>query len=250
MKNTAILVSLNGWADNLLESPYLYIAIGGIIAIVSIYPLWRWVRKPKAASRPVALPKTHPSETSAPLSGNPQTETCIENDARHIAEKILTLGGKTKSVLLAGAGLESLPITISVKASIQLAQSGKKCILIDLDTRRNAAAKVFDIHSDDVKYLRPKPIPTIIDNLSLWPAEFFVRFARMNLQHVVQSSRKDYEIVLVNVPYLDGHPDRKLIASCAEYGLIFCRKPQQRERLTLLLNHSNCKLLDLKPANQ
>jgi hypothetical protein len=251
MKNPAILVSLNGWADTLFESPYLYIAIGGIIIVISICILWCWLRKPKALTLSArASHKNKPNETPASFSENLPTEACIENYARRVAEKVLSLDGKTKSVLLAGAGLESLPITISVKAAIQLVQTGKKCILIDLDTRRNAAAKVFDIHSDDVKYPRPKPIPTIIDNLSLWPAEFFVRFARMNLQHVVQSSSRDYEIVLVNAPYLDGHPDRKLIVSCVEYSLIFCRKPQQLERLTQLLNDGNCKLLSPLPANQ
>jgi hypothetical protein len=251
MKNATILVSLNGWADTLFESPSLYITIGGGITVIFIYALWRWLRKPKAVSplNPVST-KTQPSEKTVPFSENLPTGACIENYARRVADEVLALDGKSKSVLLAGAGLESLPITISVKAAIQLAQTGKKCILIDLDTRRNAAAKVFDIHSDDVKYPRPKPIPTIIDNLSLWPAEFFVRFARMNLQHVVQSSKKDYEIVLINAPYLDGHPDRKLITSCAEYGLIFCRKPQQLERLTQLLDHGNCKLLSPRPTNQ
>jgi hypothetical protein len=90
----------------------------------------------------------------------------------------------------------------------------------------------------------------VVENLSLWPAEFFVRFARMNLQHIVQSLSSNYEFVLINAPYLDGHPDRKLIASSAAYGLIFCRNPKQLERLTLLFSICGCKLLYSKPANQ
>ncbi len=247
MKYAVILVSLNGWAGKLFGSPYLYIAIGGGYVVVLIYALWRLLRKPKPA---LSSLKNKSNGGSAPLPDSSHIEANMENYTQRVVEKILTLTGKTNSVLLAGAGLESLPVTISVKAAIHLAHAGKKCILIDLDTRRNAAAKVFDIHSDDVKYPSPKPIPTIVDNLSLWPAEFFVRFARMNLRHIIQSLNTNYEIVLINAPYLDGHSDRKFIASCADHGLIFCRKPQQLERLTQLLDHGNCKLLSPRPTNQ
>lgn len=243
MHTVVALASLNGWAETVLDSPYLYLAVGGVVVLTACFVIWR-LRRKSAPKRPVALPpQLHPSSEAAPAVGP-------EKYAQGVFEIISGLGGKTKSVLLAGAGLESLPVTIAVKASIDLAKSGKKCLLVDLDTRRNAAAKVFDIHSENIKTPRPKPVATVIENLSLWPAEFFVRFARMNLQHIVQSSTEHYEVILINAPYLDGHPDRKLIASSAEYGLIFCQKPQQLERLTQLLGVCNCKVLSLKPFNQ
>lgn len=244
MKPVLILSSLNGWAEELFGSPYLYIAIG-LFAILFFYALWRLVRKPKTPKSDT--PKAAEAKTNDVTCTTPaNTEEC----AHRVAEMAAKIEGKSKTILLAGAGLESLPITISVKAAIELARTGKKCILIDLDTRRNAAAKVFDIHPDHTKTPRPKPIPTLIENLSLWPAEFFVRFARMNLQHIIAPLKENYEFVLINAPYLDGHPDRKLIAASATYGLIFCHKPQQLERLTKLLEVSECKLLTPRPANQ
>lgn len=243
MKSFFILSSLKGWAETLLGSPYLYIATGGFFFIILICTLWHLLRK----SSRCAHSKSHRAIST---ENHSPAITGVEDYARRVAETIAKLEGKSKSILLAGAGLESLPVTVSVKASIELAKTGKKCLLVDLDTRRNAAAKVFDIHSDYVNTPRPKPIATVIEHLSLWPAEFFVRFARMNLQHIIQSSVGDYELILINAPYLDGHPDRKLIASSAEYGIIFCQKPQQLERLTQLLNSNNCKVLSTRPTNQ
>ena len=236
MSDTVISTSLTGWAENLPGSLYLYTAVGGFLLVILAVALWLLIRKPKSQANVSSKNTT----TLSPLGHLPVSVSAIY-------DKIASVGGVNKSILLAGAGLEQLPVTIPVGTAVQLAQAGKKVLLIDLDTRRNAAAKVFDLNESVVKNCaRPKPLPSSVDNLSLWPAEFFVRFGQMNLRTVVQSAAEHFEFILIYAPYLDGHPDRKLIASCAKYGLIFCKTTQQFERLQKLLAQGECRLLEQK----
>jgi Mrp family chromosome partitioning ATPase len=211
---------------------------------------------PVTAPTPVSKPLPTAPIQSAPV---PASEPSLETPAKpasqqppvldpSIYNKIAALGGTNKSVLFAGAGLEHLPVTIPVQTGAKLAAAGKKVLLIDLDMKRNAIVKVFDPTENTIKNsAKPRPLPSPVENLSFWPAEFFVRFGQMNLRMVIQSASSQFEIILINAPYLDGHPDRKLIASCAKYGLIFCNTKPQFERLQTLMTQGECQLLESKP---
>jgi hypothetical protein len=239
MSNTVISASLIGWANNITASPYVYGVFGGISLVILLGALWLLLRKPKSKTNPV--PSV--SKRLAVSSQQPQ-----EDLSSRIYEKIISLKSLDKSILLAGAGLEYLPVTIPVQTAVRLAQAGKKVLLIDLDTKRNAAARAFDLNENAVKNcVSPKPLSSPVANLSLWPAEFFVRFGQMNLHSVIQSAENHFDIILTNAPYLDGHIDRKLIASSAKGGFIFCKTTQQFDRLRKLLVQSQCQLLEEKP---
>ncbi len=239
MSNTVISVSLIGWANNITASPYLYGVFGGLALVILLGALWLLLRKPKSKT------STAPSVSKRPVVSTQQPQGDLSS---LIYEKINSLKSRDKSILLAGAGLEYLPVTIPVQTAVRLAQAGKKVLLIDLDTKRNAAARAFDLNENIVKNcISPKPLPSQVENLSLWPAEFFVRFGQMNLRSVIQSAENCFDIILINAPYLDGHPDRGLIASSAKGGLIFCKTTQQFDYLHKLLTQSHCQLLEEKP---
>lgn len=237
MSNTVISASLIGWANNITASPYIYGVFGGLALVILLGALWLLLRKPKSKTRPA------PSERPATPARQQQGDLSLL-----IYEKIISLKSHDKSILLAGAGLEYLPVTIPVQTAVRLAQAGKKVLLIDLDTKRNAAARAFDLNENIVKNcISPKPLPSPVENLSLWPAEFFVRFGQMNLRSVIQSAENCFDIILINAPYLDGHPDRGLIASSAKGGLIFCKTTQQFDHLRKLLAQNQCQLLEENP---
>jgi Mrp family chromosome partitioning ATPase len=207
---------------------------------------------PKQAPLPPSKPTVEPAPV---LASAPSLETPVKPVSQQapvldssILNKIAALSGANKCILFAGAGLEHLPVTIPVQTAVKLAGSGKKVLLIDLDMRRNAIVKVFDPSETTVKNsTQPKPQPTPVENLSFWPAEFFVRFGHMNLRMVIQSASAQFDLILIYAPYLDGHPDRKLIASCGKYGLIFCKSKPQFERLQTLMAMGECQLLESKP---
>jgi len=166
-----------------------------------------------------------------------------EADYEMITERIIKLGDKCKSVLFASGGADSLPITIPVNAAIDLAKNkGKKCLLIDLDVRRNAAAKVFNL--DDkipIKEVHPKAYDTEIEHLQIWPADNFRKSKQMNIKSLVASASKKYDIVLVNAPHLNSSPDRRPIASSTDYGFVFSNSPEEAGDITSLIEEGDCK---------
>lgn len=201
--------------------------------------------QPQSRPQPPQVPAPPPAPAPAPImfENQPVFDTAIYS-------KIASLSGNNKTVLFAGAGLEYLPVTIPVQTATKLAAAGKKVLLIDLDTKRNAIAKVFDPDENTVKNCaRPRLLSSPVQNLSFWPAEFFVRFGQMNLRMLINSAFAQFDIILINAPYLDGHPDRKLIASCAKNSLIFCKTKQQFDRLQILMTQGECQLLESKPIS-
>ncbi len=212
-------------AKPILESPWTYVSLGGMFLGILSFAIWHLIKQ--RPSCPGA-----PANNAAGLS-RPQ----------NAADIILSLNGKGRCVLWAGSGIDALPITIPVNVAVELAKKNKKCLLIDLDTRRNAAAQVFEMDSDAIeKAARPAALPTAVDNLYLWPARYFVRFNQCNIKTIVQKAATQYDIVLINAPFLDTHPDRKQIASVAGCGFIHCHTPAQHKRLSHLLDTGGCPI--------
>jgi len=120
----------------ILKSYWVAIAIGSgvVVVLVFVVLLWR-LRTKKAGAKTQAADET---DTNG-------REKMTSADYELITQRILQIDGKYKSILFAAAGLNCLPITIPVNAAIQLAEQKKRCLLIDLDLKRDAVAKAFDI---------------------------------------------------------------------------------------------------------
>ena len=171
-------------------------------------------------------------------------EATLGLDYHSITERILRFDSRYKTVLFAAAGLKCLPVTVPVNVAIQLAEKQKQCLLIDLDLKRNAVAKAFDIDEHLAKGdFRPKPCPADVKNLWIWPGHYFTQTRQMNIKQIVAAAVKTFDIVLINVPYLDGNCDRRQIASASESAFLFTQNPKQTQRLTELLQTANCKLI-------
>jgi hypothetical protein len=240
MMDVGFIVLFIDWAEGILETPYFYVAVGVFFTGILFFTLWHLLGKPHQAS-----------DSHSGKAHQTATEQHYSQCAAEITRKIRSMNGNNKVILFAGASLETLPVTIPIKIAIALAQSDYKCLFIDLDTRRNAAAKAFELNSNTTAgIITPYPLQTVIRNLLLWPAEFFVRFSQINIRIVTQAAKKHYHIVLINAPYLDGHPDRKLIASSADYGLIFYNKQAQLGRLKAIFSENDCRLIQSQSINE
>ena len=71
----------------------------------------------------------------------------------------------------------------------------------------------------------------------------FSHSKHMNIKALADAASEKFDLVLINAPYLDGSPDRNLIAMAADYGFIFTQTDIQAARLTELLKSANCKLI-------
>ncbi|MCK4959354.1 MAG: hypothetical protein KAT00_08130 [Planctomycetes bacterium] len=167
-----------------------------------------------------------------------------ETDYRLISERILRIGGKERTVLFAAAGLDCLPITVVVNTAIELAREGQRCVLVDLDLKRDAIAMAFDIAEEpNRRDFTPRLRNTAFENLMVWPAHNFKLTRHLNIGPLTEAAVAKFDYVLINAPYLDGHVDRRQIASVAKYGFIFTNDPRQAARLAELFKDTECKLV-------
>lgn len=168
-----------------------------------------------------------------------------EADYRLVTQRILKIKQKSnKSILFAAAARNSLPITIPVNIAIQLAEDKHRCLLIDLDLKRNAIAKAFDIEDKpNPKRLRPMPYPTPIKELFVWPAHNFTRSGHMNIIPLARAAVEKFDYVLISAPYLTGSPDRVQIANAAGFSFIFTQDLDQAELLNTIIELTDCQIL-------
>lgn len=171
-------------------------------------------------------------------------ERLSEDDCEIITDRIKRYGEKNNSFLFAGAGLDCLPITIPVNVAIELAENENRCLLIDLDLRRDAVAKAFDIDTEpNIEHLKPRPRKTAVENLMIWPAHNFTRSMHMNIKLLVQAATESYDYVLINAPYLESSPDRAQIAAASDCSFTFTKSAKQAQRLEELIEDGDSELI-------
>ncbi len=154
-----------------------------------------------------------------------------------------SINGDSRSILLAASRRSDLPVTVPIRLAIQLAQKGP-CLLIDLDRKRDAVAKVFDIDSAKIDpNLKLLPVQTDFENLSVWPARYFDLLRQMNLRPLLETAHKKYHTILLYAPTLTTLPDRRQVAVCSKQAFVFNGKKTKESVLYLLLRTAQCKIL-------
>ncbi len=202
---------------------WIYLSVGGAVVLFPLLIfLFKSTKKRNAPSKP--------NKQSIPQNAGIQ--------------QILEVLQKSNSlVLLAASGLTDLPVTIPVNLAVSLAGTGS-CLLIDLDSKRDALAKVFEVDSSKIEtHLKISPVPTEFKNLSVWPARYFDLLKQMNLRSLLDAANKKYDHILLYAPYLTVLADRKQIASCSKQAIIFCKDDEKSTQLRRLLKTCDCKIL-------
>lgn len=216
-----------GAIDISLTSPWLYVLAGGVIVLsMLLFFLFKSTRKRKKTRKPEKRPLSKDSGT------------------QQILKLLKAPNSQAHPILLAGSQLDDLPVTIPVNLAVSLAEAGS-CLLIDLDSKRDALAKVFGIDSSIIqRHLKMSPVPTEFENLSIWPARYFKLLKQMNLRSLLDTANKKYDHILLYAPYLTVLADRKQIASCSKQAIIFCKDTEKTRQLCHLLKTCDCEILD------
>ena len=160
-------------------------------------------------------------------------------DYDHLFGVIKKQNGRMNSLLLAANSLNDLPVTVPVNLAVRLART-RKCLLIDLDLRRNAVAQVFEVQTETDRF-KTGSHTTQIENLSIWPARNFELLRHMNLRLLIEGALKKYDFVLIYAPYLTTLPDRRQVAACARQAIAFTGT--NGTQLMQLLKQCNCKVM-------
>ena len=175
--------------------------------------------------------------------GNEQAKDNYES----IVKRIKQVKKKYKSILFASAEQEALPVTIPVNTAIGLAKEKLRCLLIDLDLRRDAVAKVFGIDADQ-SGLSPRSVQTEFENLRIWPAHKFSQSKQMNIVDIVEKaldkkSPQKFDFTLINAPALVGNLDRKQVIAAAQAAFVCTKDTPEREKLDKLIKPSDCRII-------
>jgi hypothetical protein len=168
----------------------------------------------------------------------------IAADYNLIVERLLKLPSTNKSIIFIAPGIESLPTTVPVNVAIQLAKNKRRCFLIDLDLKRNAIAKAFDIHPEPgADISQPTAQQTPFKQLYIWPAHNFTQIQKINIAPLVTAAIRKFDYVLVNAPYLITNQTWKQIIDTSQYCVLFSHDTEQAQPILELIEQTECKII-------
>ena len=228
MYNIFEKITLPKWET--FKDPRLFLSVAaGVIAVVVIILILIVLRRRKS-KKPININFTDSKEGL----GKKQEESY-----ELVIKQVKRVKKKYKSILFASVEPESLPITILINTAIGLAKNEKRCLLIDVDLKRNAIAEAFGLGSNE-NSLRPKAVRTEFENLWVWPGHNFVRLKQMNIKTIVQKASEKFDFILINAPSLVSSPDRRQIISAAQAAFICTKNGDQLTKLIELIKPSDC----------
>ena len=185
-------------------------------------------------------------QDQATVSGNALSghKTISDSDYELITERLMQIEDKYTTVLLAASSIDCLPITIPVNVGISLAQSGKRCLLIDMDIQRNAIAKAFEIDEHaPAELLSPRGYKTSFDNLRLWPAHNFAHKNALIISDVVKWAKNEFDFVIISAPDLENSPNQRQIAAACDCAFIFAQNAGDTTKLSSLMKPAKCSII-------
>lgn len=221
--------------DKLLVASAAAIVAGLAVGLLALVFRAKSRKKDTTSSRPGPVP--HPVEKK-------QTPPPACDGYGMITDRIRRVEKKYKSILFAGVDIHCLPVTVPVNVAMQLCQQDKRCLLVDLDLRRDAVAKAFELPpGEEENEPRLRAISAGVPNLWLWPAHNFTRLKQMNIRPIVAKAQEKFDFVLINAPHLTESPDRKQIAAAAQAALVFSHSSAQATSLADFIRTCNCALI-------
>jgi hypothetical protein len=142
-----------------------------------------------------------------------------EGSYEPIVKRIKQVKRKYRSILFTSTDADTLPVTIPVNVAIGLAKDKKRCLLIDLDLKRDAVAKVFGLDAEQSS-LHAKAVQTEIENLWVWPGHYFSQSKQMNVTEIAEKAEDTFDFILINAPALVRGPDYRQIILAARAAFI------------------------------
>ncbi len=127
-------------------------------------------------------------------------------------------GRGAKMILMAAENVEELGVTVPVNIAIRLAKKGIKCLLMDLDSARNAVSKVFDIETD---VPGRGEIAACIKNLWIWPASNLGKGDATEFKNTICDLQSRYDRLIIYAPNVKALDGCKTIADSVGSAMLF-----------------------------
>ncbi|MBE0535766.1 MAG: hypothetical protein IH624_08860 [Phycisphaerae bacterium] len=189
---------------------------------------------------------TDPEDSrSASGEGAPRRNGCDR-----VMDCINGIQGEFRSILLAAAKRKHLPASIPASAAIHIAITGKRCLLIDLDTKNSDIEGYFGIPEEaseagdsGSRRILPLPSATGYDNLQVWPGHKVRQHNIVDIAEMVSDARSSFDTVLVYAPCFGDNPADKALARLCGHGLVFCGNTGQAMRPAAIMRDAGCEVV-------
>jgi hypothetical protein len=163
--------------------------------------------------------------------------------------------GNFKTILMGANSPKILPVTVPTNTAIKLAKEGRKCLLIDLDYRRDSIAKVFELYKNIMDEHIPSGqtvtgIPTCVQNLWLYPACWLTENSNdttqldsLKINQIITHLKIKYDHLIVYSPDLNKHQGCELIGECIDGAMLFGNDSTALIKTFDLLERFECEIL-------
>ena len=222
--DAVVAEGLPDWFTELMYSRWLYVIVGGIFLTVLLCGAVNMLLHRR---KRVLLASGHNRQTEAKC------------DLLSLLDTMTNENGHARSILLVADNPRDLPVTIAINAAMHLAETSK-CLLVDLDIRRDALWHVFQV---DARHPASAPAPTPLDNLYLWSARNISQLPETDIENALAAAAQDYDVILFYAPGLLAHPQRTQIIGAADAAILFAGDHQSTEPLRNLLASGSCRIL-------
>ena len=142
-----------------------------------------------------------------------------------------------------------MDVTVPVNVAVHLARKGQKCLLIDLDTERDAISKVFEVDSSRGE---SGAVSTNVSGLWLWPGRYFTTDSGKTditgLKDVIYASAGQYDRLIIYAPNIRQLTDTSELAGCVDSAMLFGADEHIQSSSIIdfreLLTRHNCGILE------
>ena len=135
-----------------------------------------------------------------------------------------------KILLVSSVGENEGKSTVATNLALALTQAGKKVILADIDLRRPAIYKIFDIKSDDKEGFWKEEIVVAGQNklkllLNRKPAKnIATHMKNIGIEELIQQSKMEADYIIVDSSPMNVAADTEIILSYADAALLVVRR--------------------------
>jgi hypothetical protein len=141
-----------------------------------------------------------------------------EREYQRIAQMLLDgAGKKAKVILMAARSSVEMGVTVPVNVAAKLAQRKQRCLIVDMDTSRDALAKAFDIGE------KQGPVRTCIRGLYAWGAGSFCNNAAPAAKKF-EAAQKHFDRIIIYWPGVGGGQGHDDVVQAAGAAVFFGRQ--------------------------
>lgn len=158
---------------------------------------------------------------------------------------ILRENKRGEVILLAGETYGSLPVTAAVQTALRLAEAGYKTLLTDMDSRRCALARAFEVEPEQVF---AGPVETCVEGIYVVSQKEIEVYTAEAIAYFLNTARAGMDAVILYAPNLGTAGNVMHLTRAAQRAIVFTDKRTGTNPVYDLLADSPCEVMEILPS--